>query len=315
VLLVVLKRCLQIIVLFVFVGSVCFLMIHWLPGDLATRIAASRYGPDLMSNQASAAVARELALDQPLVMQWLSWIASLLQANLGYSLVSGDSVWHEVSHQLGATLILSGASLALAIIFGVIAGTIAAARPNGFLDNLLAQLALIFKSLPLFFIALLFILTVAYAQGDLSIAGHSKVENILMPSLTLALPLSFSLARVVRTTAVPILNSNMVEFAQLKGLSKTRAIFYHGLPNTLNPTLAFVSTQAVLLIEGAVVVESIFAWPGVGHALVHAIFARDIPIIQGCAVCMALIFILLNFCVDLVMIKVDPRLQRSPSTR
>lgn len=303
-------RLLQLVGLVMLIGSACFFMMHSLPGDLATRIAASRYGPDLMSMQATQAVQLELGLDKPLAWQWVQWLNQLLQGNLGFSLISGESVWSELSHQLGATLLLSVSAITIAIVFGTSLGISAAINPQSVYGRMVNYTSVFVKSLPLFLIGLLLILCVAYTQADIPIAGHGQMSSLILPSLTLALPLSFGLARVVATTTRPILDSSMVEFARIKGLSRGKVLVLHVLPNVLNPLLAYCGSQIVLLIEGAIIVESIFAWPGIGHALVHAIFGRDIPLIQGSALAMTAIFIAINAALDLLMISLDPRLKR-----
>lgn len=305
----VVRRLLQLIGLAVLIGSASFFMMHALPGDLAARIAASRYGPDLMSTQAMQAVRLELGLDQALTLQWAQWLAQLLQGNLGFSLASGEPVWDELSHQMGTTLLLSFCAMAIALVVGTCLGFCAAMNPHRLISRAINYTTVFVKSLPLFLIGLLLILWVAYTQVDIPIAGHGQMGSILLPSLTLALPLSFGLARVVAATTRPILDSTMVEFARIKGLSRTKVLALHVLPNILNPLLAYSGTQIVLLIEGAIIVESIFAWPGIGHALVHAIFGRDIPLIQGTALAMTGIFVALNAALDLIMMTIDPRLK------
>ncbi|GIX23580.1 MAG: ABC transporter permease [Caldimonas sp.] len=301
------RRLLQAVALALIVGTLCFFMTISLPGDMAMRIAAGRYGYDLVGNQAAVAVSAELGLDRSLWSALLSWWGDLARLNLGTSLVTGEMVWHEVTHQLGATIELALAAVFLGVFLGVPMGVWAGLRPHGWIDHITLTLSVVLRVTPPFLLAVLLMLGVAVSLGVLPVAGDGHATGLLLPGLTLALGLSAGLARVARNATFDVVTSAAFEFARTKGLSDWQALCRHGLRNAAVPMVAYLGVQGVLLVEGAVVVETLFAWPGIGHALVHAVFARDVPVIQGTALCMGLIFVIFNLLVDALCAALDPR--------
>lgn len=301
------RRSLQALVLALVVGTACFIITRSLPGDMATRIAASRYGYDLVSNAAADAVRTELALAQPAWRALLDWWQHLARLDLGVSLVSGEPVWDEVSSQLGATLYLAAVAVLLAALLGIPLGLAAGLRPGGRVDRLALGLTVLLRATPPFMLALLLMLGLAVHFGELPVAGHEEGWSVLLPALTLALGLAAGLARVTRGALQDVVSSAPYEFARTKGLSDTQALVHHGLRAVALPVVTYLGVHTVFLVEGAVVVETLFAWPGIGHALVHAIFARDVPMIQGTALCMGLLFVGFNLLVDGAGLLLDPR--------
>ncbi|WP_119153237.1 ABC transporter permease [Caldimonas tepidiphila] len=301
------RRAVQALALALFVGTVCFFMARALPGDLATRIAAGRYGYDLVSNAAADAVRAELGLDRPLGLALLQWWGEIARGDLGTSLVTGVPVWQEVAHQLGHTIDLALASVGLAALIGLPLGIRAGLRPGGGCDRLTLALAVLLRAMPPFLLALLLMLLVAVQLGMLPVAGDAHDGGLLLPALTLALPLAAGLARVARHAMREAVQSPSHEFARTKGLSDWQALLRHGLRHAALPVVAWLGVQTVFLAEGALVVETLFAWPGIGHALVHAVFGRDVPMIQGTALCMGLLFVAFNLGVDAACMALDPR--------
>ena len=306
-----LRRLMQALVLALGVGMLCLLMMRALPGDMALRVAAGRYGFDRVDNAAADAVRAELGLDRSLWQVLPGWWLDLLSLDLGRSLVTGAPVLEELAHQLGATLQLSGAALALALPIGLLLGLRAGLRPGGTVDRLTLALAVLLRVMPSFLLAVLLMLGVAVGTGALPVAGDQGPASLLLPAATLAAGLAAGLARITRQALRGFLASDAWAFARMKGLSESQALRHHGLRHVVLPVLAWLGVQAVFLVEGAVVVESLFAWPGIGHALVHAVFARDVPMIQGTALCMGLMFVLFNLLTDAASVAADPR-RRAP---
>lgn len=253
----------------------------------------------------------ELGLDRSLWQVLPGWWLDLLSLDLGRSLVTGAPVLEELAHQLGATLQLSGAALALALPIGLLLGLRAGLRPGGAVDRLTLALAVLLRVMPSFLLAVLLMLGVAVGTGSLPVAGDQGPASLLLPAATLAAGLAAGLARITRQALRGFLASDAWAFARMKGLSESQALRHHGLRHVALPVLAWLGVQAVFLVEGAVVVESLFAWPGIGHALVHAVFARDVPMIQGTALCMGLMFVLFNLLTDAASVAADPR-RRAP---
>lgn len=300
-------RLLQAVLVAGIVATVCFALVEALPGDRAYRIAAGRYGIDLVSTDAAEAVRAELGLDRPWWQRLAGWYGDLATGNLGRSLVSSEPVIDEVSHQLGATIKLSLLALAGSILMGPPLGVIMALRAGRRFDlaGLIGATAL--RAVPSFALGILLMLIFAVWWPLLPAAGADDPGSWILPALTLALGLAAVSSRVTRDAVVHALRAPAVQFARTRGLTQRQAVRHHVLRNASVPVLTYLGLQLVVLIEGVVVVESLFAWPGIGHALVHAVVARDIPMVQGTALAMGLLFVLLNMAVDGACLLLDPR--------
>lgn len=301
------RRAVQVVALALVIGTVCFFMARALPGDLAMRIAAGRYGYDMVGNAAADAVRAELGLDGPLWLALVQWWGEIARLRLGTSLVTGGPVGREVAHALGATLQLAAAALALGAAIGLPLGVGAGLHAGGWIDRATLAFAVVLRAVPPFLLAVLLMVLVAVRLGALPVAGDGQAASLLLPALTLALGLAAGLARVARGAVREVALSPDHEFARTKGLTDRQALWRHGLRRAAVPVVSYLGVQAVLLVEGAVVVETLFAWPGIGHALVHAVFGRDVPMIQGTALCMGLLFVVFNLLVDAACLAIDPR--------
>ncbi|WAC71527.1 ABC transporter permease [Roseateles sp. SL47] len=306
-----LRRGGQAVALALMVGSLSFALMRSLPGDMATRVAAGRYGYDLVSAAAAAQVRQELHLDEDWPQALMGWWRQLLSLDLGRSLVTGEPVWEELASHLGATLQLTGAAVLLALLMGLPAAWWSARHPGGWADRSLTAVTVLLRATPSFLLAVLLMLAVAVHLGMLPAAGHHQDGGWLLPALTLALPLAAGCARVGAQALRDARSLPSHRFARTKGLSDTQADLRHAARHAALPLLAYMGVQAVVLAEGAVVVESLFAWPGIGHALVHGVFGRDVPVVQGAALCMGLLFIGFNLVVDALQTFLDPRLTQA----
>jgi len=289
------------------VGTMSFLMMLAMPGDMAYRIAAARYGYDLVSADLADAVRLELGLGAGPVAQFLCWMGDLAQFDLGRSLVSGQPVWDEIAHQLGASLQLAGAAIGLSLLIGPPLGIFAGLHAGGAFDRVLLVVAAGFRAVPQFLLGLVLIVVLSVQFRLVPAAGHGTLSHFILPALTLALGLAAASARITRDAMAGVADSSQYAFARAKGLSEWQVLRRHGLRNIGAPVVTYVGLQFVLLAEGVVVVETIFSWPGIGHALIHAVFHRDVPMVQGTALLMGLGFVLLNALVDLVARRIDPR--------
>jgi peptide/nickel transport system permease protein len=295
------------------VGTLSFLLMRALPGDAAFRIAAGRYGYDMVDTAAAESVRKELGLDQSGWQQLLNWLGDLAQFRLGESMVSGIPVTEEIADLLGATLHLSVAAWLMALLLGCALGTAAALR-GGWLARSINALCTVLRASPSFLIGIVLMLILAVHLKWLPVAGHGEADNIVLPALTLALALGAGIAQVVCHKLNQVMASDSFEYALTKGLPMRAALWRHAAPAVALPALAYAGVQLVLLIEGVVVVESLFAWPGIGHALLHAVVSRDVPLIQGTALVMGLLFVVLNAVIDLIVQLLDPRLRDANAT-
>ncbi|UFS66251.1 ABC transporter permease [Paracoccus denitrificans] len=300
-------RALQAVLVAVLVGALTFLMMQALPGDMAFRIAAGRYGYDAVNVAAAEAVRQELGLDRPAIAAFGVWVMDLLRLDFGASVISGAPVIDEIRHQLGASLQLAGAALALSLLIGPPVGVLAGLRAGGWLDRGLLVVSTALRSVPQFLMGLILIVLVSIHLGWLPAAGYGKPAHFILPALTLVLGLAAVSARIARDAMAGVAASPFYAFGRWKGLSEGQLFRRHGLRNIGVALVTFLGLQFAMLVEGVVVIESIFGWPGIGHALVHAIFGRDVPMVQGTALLLGLGFVVLNALVDLAAHWIDPR--------
>ncbi|MFA9432321.1 ABC transporter permease [Egicoccus sp. AB-alg2] len=305
------RRLVQAVSVVAFVATLSFVIVQTLPGDIAFRIAAGRYGYDQVTAATADALRAELGLDQPVWRQLLQWWGDVLRLDLGSSLVTARPVTDELSLYLGATLQLTAVALALAFVVGAGLGAAAQLRSGGLLDRATTLWIALSRAMPPFLLGLLLIIVFSVQLGWLPATGHGQVRNVVLPAATLAVGLSGLFARVTRDTVAQLQDAAFVAFARTKGLSDGTVLSRHVARNAGVTLVAYLGAQALVLIEGVLVVELVFAWPGLGHALVHAVFWRDIPMIQGTTMALGLVVVAINLVVDLAALALDPR----PRTR
>ena len=301
------RRALQALLVAVLVATLCFVLLRALPGDMAFRIAEHRYGYDLVNARAADAVRTELGLDRPLLVQLGAWLLPLFRGDLGRSVVSGKAVAAEVARPLGATLLLALAAMVPAVLVGPALGLLAGLRPGGAADRTGLLLAAVLRAVPSFVLGVALMLLLAGALDWLPASHDGGPAGIVLPALTLALGLTASSSRIARDATVAAVNAPHFAFARLKGLSPAQAVRRHVLRNAAVPVVAYLGLQFALLVEGVLVVELLFAWPGIGHAVVDAVLARDVPMVQGAVLMLALGFVALNALTDLAVSALDPR--------
>ena len=301
------QRGLQAFIVAVIVGIVCFAMMQALPGDAAYRIAAGRYGYDMMDAAAAEAVRAELGLDRHWIAQLFAWLGALARFDLGRSLVYGSPVIDEIAVQLGYSLLLAAGAVITSLLVAIPVGIAAGLKPGGVVDRVTLAFSIFVRAIPAFALGVVLVLVFAVQLKLLPVAGFRGPEHLVLPSLTLGLGLAAVSNRVVRDAVVDAMAAEWQLFARTKGLSARLVVLRHVLRNASLPVVTYVGVQMAYLIEGVVIVETVFAWPGIGHALVHAIFARDIAMVQGTALTLGLIYVALNLAIDLACRGIDPR--------
>lgn len=285
------------------VSTIVFLMLHLLPGDPARMIAGL-----LASDQDIARIRIQLGLDKPLVVQYILFLGNLLHGNLGISARTSDPVLSDVLQRLPATIELAVISTALATLVGILAGVIAATRPNTILDYVLSALTLFGVSMPVYWLGLMLIIVFAVNLHLLPAAGNDSTTSFILPSLTLAAFSVALIARMTRASMLEVLGQDYVRTARAKGMRENRVLLRHALKNAFIPILTVIGLQFGTLLGGAILTESVFGWPGIGLLLVDSIFARDYPMVQGIVLVFSTLFILLNLGVDLLYAYFDPRI-------
>lgn len=286
------------------VALAVFLLVRLLPGDPARLVAG------LNATQEEVEKIRHiLGLDQPLLVQLGRFLGDLLQGNLGLSVRTGQPVLQEIAHRLPYTIELALVATFFGSAIGILLGVVAAVRQNTWVDVLFSSLALAGISMPVYWLGLLLIIAFAVHLQWLPAAGAGGWKSLVLPGATLSF---FSLALVTRMTRASMLETLRQDFirtATAKGLGRLRVIYVHALRNAFLPVLTVIGLQFGNLLGGAVLTESVFAWPGMGQLLVNSIFARDYPMIQGIILIYAAMVVLLNLLVDLLYSVIDPRIR------
>jgi len=300
-------RGVQALVVALVVGIVSFIMMQALPGDAAYRIAAGRYGYDMMDAASAEAVRVELGLDRPWWIQLKTWLGELATFDLGRSHIYGSRVIEEVATQLKYSLLLAGGAVVASLLIALPVGIAAGMRPGSLVDRISLAVSIFLRAVPAFALGIVLVLVFAVQLNLLPVAGFRGPQYLILPSLTLGLGLAAVSSRVVRDAVADAMSAEWRLFARTKGLTARRTVMNHVLRNASLPVVAYVGVQGAYLIEGVVIVETVFAWPGIGHALVHAIFGRDIAMVQGTALALGLIYVALNLCIDLACRIIDPR--------
>jgi ABC-type dipeptide/oligopeptide/nickel transport system permease component len=286
------------------VSVFAFAMIHLVPGDPVTIALGSNATPD-----AVAQLRHQLGLDRSLQQQYLSFIGNALQGNLGTSIRSQQSVYDEIISRAGSTVELALAATLLAVVFGVGIGVIAAISRRS-VDLGVMTTALAGLSMPTFWSGILLILLFGLTWHVLPVVGGGGLVALVLPSVTLALPAAAVLARITRGSMLEVLGQDFVRTARAKGIGRARVVLRHGLPNAIVPVITIVGLQIGGLLSGTVVVESLFARPGVGRLAVQAIQERDFPVVQGVILVAGFVFVVVNLITDMLYPLLDPRIRR-----
>jgi peptide/nickel transport system permease protein len=308
----ILRRLAQAVPTVILTTVLIFLILHLVPGDPAAVLAGSDAPPDVVE-----ALRREMGLDRSLPVQYLLWLSRVLRGDLGVSYVSKFPVWTLILRRLPATLELTVAGLAVGVILGMPAGILAAIRRGRLLDFLVTSSSALFLSVPNFWIGITFILAFALALNWLPPSGRVPlVENpltaikfLILPALTLGMHIAAIFARFSRTALLEVLNEPFIRTARAKGLREWVVIVRHAFRNALLPVLTILGLQAGYLLGGAVVVESVFAWPGLGRMIVESIGNRDYTAVQGVLLVFVGMFVLVNLLTDLAYGWADPRIR------
>lgn len=311
----ILKRLLALVPVLLGLTLIVFLIMAAIPGDPATAILGSYATPENVER-----LNRQLGLDRPLPEQYLVWLGNLLQGDFGRSYTLNRPVLDEILERFSATLILAGSALVLASLFGLLAGIVSAVRQFGWTDRIVTFFVLIGLSTPSFFLGLLLILVFAVnlrllpASGMYAIYGGGDLpdllRHLLLPAATLAAVATGVIARLTRTAMLEVLRQDYIRTARAKGLSERRVIYLHAAKAALVAVVPVIGIQAGFVLGGAVYIETVFQWPGIGAMLVKAISTRDLLLVQGGVLLVAVSYVLFNLAADVAQSSLDPRLRR-----
>jgi peptide/nickel transport system permease protein len=310
----VVRRLLLLVPVLLGVSIIIFMVLHLAPGDPAEIMLGSQ------ATQADLERLRaELGLTQPLYVQYVHWFGLVARGDLGRSIWMKRPVLAEVLVHFKATLVLTGAALVLSTVGGLALGITSAIRPNSLLDRLSAVASLFGASMPVFWLGIVLMVIFALWLGWLPASGmfapygggdlRDLLVHLALPAVTLAAASVTIIARLTRSTMLETLGQDYIRTARAKGVVERAVVLRHGLKNALIPIVTVVGVQAGYLLGGAVLTETVFAWPGVGTLMIQGILARDFPLVQGCVLVVALSFVVINLAVDLLYAWLDPRIR------
>ncbi|MBU0642784.1 MAG: ABC transporter permease [Alphaproteobacteria bacterium] len=310
----ILKRLVSAIPVLLGISVIVFLIMAMIPGDPATAILGSYATPENVEK-----LNRDLGLDQGLVPRYFIWLGHMVQGDFGRSFALNRPVLDEVLDRFGATLILAGTSFVLCSLLGVAAGVVSAARQYGWADKAITFVVLVGISIPSFFLGMMMILIFAVQLRWFPVSGMWPIygdrtlwvllDHLFMPALALAVVATGVIARLARSAMLEVLRQDFIRTARAKGVREGRVIWRHALRAAMVSIIPVLGIQAGFVLSGAVYIEMVFQWPGVGRMLVDAILKRDILLVQGGVVFIAACYVMFNIMVDVAQAMLDPRIK------
>ncbi|MGL4636104.1 MAG: ABC transporter permease [Beijerinckiaceae bacterium] len=301
------QRLAQAVATALVLATLCFVFVHALPGDLALRVAASRLGEDRVTAQSAERIRKAEGLDRPLIVQYGEWIGRIATGDLGRSLVSGKPVTQELIYHGKFTLQLGLAGWLLSYVIAMPLGLWAGFRPGSWIDRLTEWIAVTLSALPAFLIGIALISVFALSLRWLPPAGFRTTAHMVLPAFTLALGLAAFSMRIIRNAVVEVRQAFFMTYARVQGMSAALAFRHHGIRNAAIPVVTYAALQFVFVIDGFVIIETLFNYPGLGELLVKALVARDVPVIVGASLVIGMAFALVNLVADLLCLRLDPR--------
>lgn len=309
-------RLLQVVLVFLAITLIVFLMLHLAPGDPLDTILGTKAGR--ISAEVQAEMRHNLGLDRSLPVQYVNWLWKALHGDLGRSYVLRQEVFPLVVERLQATMLLAAGAMLVAAPLGVLGGVAAAVRHNSVGDRLVSTVATLGICTPAFFLGMVLILLFSLRLGLLPSSGMHAVgrsdlpdllSHMLMPMVCLGAPSAAVIARMTRSSMLDVLFQDYVTAARAKGLTRGRVIWQHAFRNCLIAVITVLGLELGFLLGGAVLVEVVFSWPGIGLLMWDAVLRRDFPVVQGAVLAVAASYVLINLAVDLLYHVIDPRIR------
>ena len=327
----IIKRLLQIIPVILGVTLIAFALIHLAPGDPVRTMLGQH-----ATQQEIDDIRVKYGLDQPLYIQYFMWLGDVLQGDLGRSILSHEQVTTEIASRFPNTIELAIAAMIFAILVGVVAGVISATKQYSVADYSVMGLALFGISMPVFWLGIMLMMIFGVFLGWLPIGGRidllipfqsitgfmvidsiitlngtallSVIEHLILPAIALGtIPMAI-IARTTRSSMLEVLRQDFIRTERAKGLSERKVIYKHAIRNAMVPVVTVIGLNFGLLLSGAILTETVFSWPGVGRLVVDAVYARDYPLVIGCILVFALVFVIVNLITDILYTYIDPRI-------
>lgn len=305
-----LRRLLHVVPVLWGLSTVVFLMLRLLPGNVAVTLLSFRY-----TAKAAAVLNHQLGLDKPLLVQYLHYWENLFQGNLGRSAVTSIPVIQTLGSQFPPTLALALSAMGVAILIGIPAGAFAAVRFRSVIDSLTVVIATLGLSIPPYFLGIVLILIFSVTLSLVPVVGGSGFAGLILPALAVGLPAAGYVARVVRASMLEVLGAEYITTARSKGLHDRVIVVRHALRNALVPIVTVLGLQFGQMLGGVVIVENVFARPGIGQTVVTAIEQRDIPLVQGCVLLLGTVYVVVNLLTDILYAAVNPQIRLSGAAK
>jgi ABC-type dipeptide/oligopeptide/nickel transport system permease component len=299
------RRLLGAIPVLLGVATLVFIIMRLLPGDPAALMLSESGG----SAQAIAELRNELGLDESILIQYGRYLARLAQADLGTSLFTQRPVITTIAEQLPSTIELAIAAMLVAVILGTALGILAAAKQGTWLEGSIMTGAVVGISIPIFWSATLLIWLFALVLGWLPATGQGGLRYLMLPALVLGFASAGAITRLVRASLLEVMDQDFIRTARAKGLASRTILFRHALKRAFIPVTSMIGLQFGFLLGGTVVIETIFSRPGIGRLMVNAILWKDLPLVQGVVLLIALVYTLVNLATDVVYAYLDPRIR------
>ncbi len=286
------------------VVTAVFIIVRLAAGDLAT----VALGPEATQEEIDS-LRQQMGLDRPALEQYLAYLGGVLRLDFGESYRYGRPAMDAVIERFPATVLLTLAATIIAVIVGILLGMLAGRRPGGAADRVVSAAALVMQAIPPFWAGIMFILVFALTLRVLPSAGDGSPLHLVLTAVTLAIPFTALVARITRSSVVEVMGEGFVQSARAKGLSEGQVLFGHVVKNALIPVITIIALQVGTLLGGAVIVETVFAWPGLGSLLVGAVGNRDYAVVQAATVLIAVCVVVLTLVADMTYARLDPRVR------
>lgn len=307
----VLRRIVGALLVIVLASFLTFLLLQLAPGDAVMAIAQARYGDGVALDEASIARIRaEIGVDDPFLVQWARWAADLARLDLGVSLIDRRPVAEILAEGFGRTLQLALAAVAVAVVLSIPLGLMAGIWRGTWFDSLCVSLATLGSAMPNWWLGVLLIVVFSVNLGWLPAFGRGDFEHLILPALALGTGITVTTARLLRSATIEALAARHIAAARGRGIGEVRVVGRHAMRNAILPVVTIFALEIAFVLEGAVAVEYVFGWRGLGLIFIEAVDGRDYPVIQAFVLFSAILFVTINLIVDLLTLWLDPRTAR-----
>ena len=305
----IIRRVLAILLVLWAVATLTYFTVHVTPGDTAMAILIERDGPEAVNEETLNFIRTKFDLSRPIGVQYLEWLGNAARGNFGISYRYNMPVKDMLSIRLPNTLKLGGTACLISLLIAVPLGVMSALKHNKLLDHLSRILTLLLSSFPGFWLAIMGIVLFSIKLNWLPTSGMNTPSSIILPALTLSVGMTAATTRMLRSSMLDVMNQDYMIVVRSKGLSKSRTIVSHGFRNAIPPIITIVGLQIGHILGGAVIIENIFAWPGIGDLFINAVNSKDTPMIDGCVILISFGYAFINLVVDIIYAYIDPRVK------